>query len=100
MEPRSIRPTDIRANGRRETQRILPVFLFPTQCVRVAWATLLIPTLQAILSGSGDAALTDNPNLQSTGAVEVHSLIEMLARGAQALGSAMFLGRSGGKLYE
>ncbi len=43
---------------------------------------MLIPTLQAILDGSRDAALADNPDLDYGDAVEVRLLLETLARGA------------------
>lgn len=40
---------------------------------------MLIPTLQAILDGSRDAALADNPDLEYDDAVEVRLLLETLA---------------------
>ncbi len=47
-----------------------------------AWAKVLIPTLQAILDDSRDAALADNPDLHYADAVEVRLLLEALAGGA------------------
>ncbi|MCH8807710.1 MAG: hypothetical protein IH986_16725 [Planctomycetes bacterium] len=44
-----------------------------------AWVKVLIPTLQAILDGSRDAALADNPDLTYIDAVEVRLLLETLA---------------------
>ena len=45
-------------------------------------AKALIPTLQAILDGSRDAALADNPDLDYDDAVEVRLLLETVADGA------------------
>ena len=42
-------------------------------------AKVLIPTLQAILDGSRDPALADNPDLDYTDAVEVRLLLETVA---------------------
>ncbi|MCZ6653650.1 MAG: hypothetical protein O7D91_11565 [Planctomycetota bacterium] len=42
----------------------------------------LIPTLQAILDGSRDAALADNPDLGYDDAAEVRLLLDKLAGGA------------------
>ncbi len=44
-----------------------------------AWAKALIPTLQAILDGSRDPALAENPDLDYDDAVEVRLLLETLA---------------------
>ena len=44
-----------------------------------AWGKVLIPTLQAILDGSRDPALADNPDLDYDDAVEVRLLLETLA---------------------
>ncbi len=44
-----------------------------------AWAKVLIPTLQAILNGSRDPALADNPDFNYDDAVEVRLLLETLA---------------------
>ena len=57
-------------------------FLFLTECVRVAWAKVLIPTLQAIPDRSRDAALADNPDLDYDDAAEVALLLETRPRGA------------------
>ncbi|MBZ5618687.1 MAG: tetratricopeptide repeat protein [Acidobacteriia bacterium] len=43
-----------------------------------AWLTALIPPLEAILDGSRDPALADNPSLNYTDAVELLLLIESL----------------------
>ncbi len=43
---------------------------------------MLIPALQAILDGSRDSALADNPDLYYTDAAELRLLLDKLARGA------------------
>ncbi len=47
-----------------------------------AWAKVLIPGLQAILDGSRDPTLPDNPDLDYDDAAEVRLLLETLAGGA------------------
>ena len=47
-----------------------------------ARGTVLIPILQAILDGSRDAALADNPDLYYDDAVQVRLLLEKLRGGA------------------